>query len=392
MTTEFNKAFEKMVTDAGLPTTDGQAKEKWNAVAEEAGSPYNNNSDYSPFWRAISGLITAPVLWIVRDLLLKLLLPNMFLRTATGVYLELFGWAVDAPIKKAAKAKGVLVFARLLPAGEVVIPAGTIVQSPVINGKTYHVITLANATMLDGVASVEVMCEAMETGAGYNLPAGYYAILPVAVPGIDSVTNTANWLQSAGADIEAPDDYRERIRNQFTAVNQYHTDSVYTKIITTFANINTRNVFFEHDAPRGPGTANAYILMDVGQPSPQMLSDIEAHLMAGGNHGHGDDVRIFAMPETFHNLTVTIHAKPNATQQEKDDLKAGVSSAVRAAFRQNDQFKMTLTQPWASFSFSRLSAELHAFFPDLYAVSFSLPTIVSTLTVPRLNVLSVVYP
>lgn len=337
MTTEFDKAFEKMVIDSGLPTTDEGAKQKWDSVAEEVGSPYNNNSDHSPFWRAISALITAPLMWLVKDLLLQQLLPNMFLRTAKGIYLELFGWAVDLPIKPAAKAKGVLVFSRLLPAGEVIIPAGTLVQSPVINGKAYHLVTLASTAMQDGVASVTVNCEAVETGAGYNLPAGYYAILPAAVPGIDSVTNTAAWLQRAGADKEADDDYRERIRNQFTAVNQYHTDSVYTKIITTFANINTRNVFFEHGAPRGPGTANAYILMDVGQPSPQMLGDIEAHVMAGGNHGHGDDLRIFSMPETFHNLIVTMHAKPNATQQEKDDLQSGVFSAVGAAFRQNDR-------------------------------------------------------
>src|SRR6187402_3119064 len=144
---------------------------------------------------------------------------------------------------------------------------GTIVQSPVINGKTYHMVTTANATLLDGIASVAIPCEAADVGAGYNLPAGYYAVLPVPIPGVDSVSNAADWLQGAGADEESDDDYRLRIRIQFTAVNQYHTDAVYTKIITSFANINTRNVFFEHDAPRGPGTANAYILMDVGQPS-----------------------------------------------------------------------------------------------------------------------------
>ncbi|UUA73104.1 baseplate J/gp47 family protein [Cellvibrio sp. QJXJ] len=392
MTTEFDKAFEKMVVDAGLPTTDAQAKQKWNSVAQEVNSPFNNNSDYSPFWRTISALVTAPLMWIVKDLLLTQLLPNMFLRTAKGVFLELFGWAVDLPLKQAAKAKGAVVFARLLAAGEVIIPAGTVVQSPVINGKTYHLITLASATMLDGVASVSVNCEAVEAGAGYNLPAGYYAILPVAVPGVDSVTNTANWLQSAGADKESDDDYRLRIRNQFTAVNQYHTDSVYTKIITSFANINTRNVFFQHDAPRGPGTANAFILMDVGQPSGQLLADIETHVMDDGNHGHGDDLRVFAMPETFHNLVATIQAVPNTTPEEKTQLQASVYDAIAAAFRQNNQYAMTLTQPWSEFSFSRLAAELHALFPDLYAVSFSLPSITSTLNVPRLSSLQVVYP
>lgn len=391
MTTDYDKAFEKMVVDAGLPTTDAQAKQKWNAVAQEVGSPYNNNSDYSPFWRAMSALITAPLMWIVKDLLLKQLLPNMFLRTANGAFLELFGWAVDLPIKAEAKARGVLTFNRIVPAGDVIVPKGTVVQSPVINGKTYHMVTLANAVMPDGVASVSIVCEAAEAGAGYNLPAGYYAILPALVDGVDSVSNPADWLQRAGADREAPEDYRARIRNQFTAVNQFHTDAVYTKIITSFANINPRNVYFEHNAPRGPGTANAFILMDVGQPSTQFLEDIEGHIMAEGNHGHGDDVRIFAMPETTHNLVVTIKAVPNATLEQKNELQEGVFDAVAAAFRANDQYKVTVTEPWSEFSFSNLGAELHGIFPDLYAVSFSLPTIVSTLNVARLNNLQVNY-
>jgi uncharacterized phage protein gp47/JayE len=391
VTTEFDKAFEKMVVDAGLPTTDEQAKQRWNAVAQDVNSPFNNNSDYSPFWRTISALITAPLLWIVKDLLLKQLLPNFYLRTATGTFLELFGWAVDLPTKQAAKAKGTLVFSRVLAAGEVLIPAGTVVQSPVINGKTYHMITIENATMLDGVSSVSVNCEAAENGAGYNLPSGYYAILPVQLAGVDSVTNPANWLQSAGADKERDEDYRLRIRNQFTAVNQFHTDSVYTKIITSFANINTRNVFFQHDAPRGPGTANAFILMDVGQPSAQLIADIEAHVMLDGNHGHGDDLRVFAMPETIHNLVATIQAVSNTSPEEKAELQSAVYNAIAAAFRQNNQYVMTLTQPWSEFSFSRLGAELHALFPNLYAVRFSLQSITSTLNVPRLSNLQVVY-
>ncbi len=387
--TDTEKTFSKMITDAGLPATEAQAREMWDEVAASVDSPYNNSSSYSPFWRAITALVTAPVMWIVNNLLLKLLLPSMFLRTATGPYLELFGWAVDLPKKDPAKALGRLVFSRLLTAGEVQIPRGTIVQSPTINGKTYHLLTTENAVILDGVFSVTVPCEAAEMGAGYNLPANYYAVLPTPVSGVDSVTNLPNWLIRAGADVEKDDDYRLRIRNQFTAVNQYHTDAVYTKIITLFANINTRNVFFQHDAPRGPGTANAYILMDVGQPSAQLLADIEAHVMADGNHGHGDDLRVFAMPETFHPLTVTVRARANATVEEKTQLIADVTGAVAAAFRQNNQYAVSVAEPWSEFSFSRLGGELHGLFPDLYSVKFSLPTIVSTLNVARLSTLQV---
>lgn len=387
---EYNKTFEKMVSDAGLPLTEAQAKAQWEAVAVQANSPYNNNSEHSPFWRTVLALVTAPLMWIVKELLLKNVLPNMFLRTAASTFLDMFGWAVDCPRKLAAKAQGNLRFSRVAAVGELIIPAGTVVHSPMINGRMYHVITKAAAILGDGVSSVFVPIEAAETGAGYNLPAGYYAVMMAPVAGITAVTNTAEWLTSAGADQERDDDYRLRIRNQFSAVNQYHTDSVYTKVITSFANINTRNVFFQHDAPRGPGTANAYILMDVGQPSAELLSSIEAHVMDDGNHGHGDDLRVFSMPETWHDLVVTVTPQANLTDDEKAELLTSVEGAVRAAFRENDQYTVTVTQPWSEFSFSRLGGELHQLFPNLYAAQFSVNTIVSTLNIPRLNDLQVI--
>lgn len=390
MTPDYSKTFEKMVADSGLPMTEAQARARWNTEATAVQSPYNNNSEHSPFWRTILALVTAPVLWIVKDLLLKQLLPNMFLRTATGPFLEMFGWAVDLEKKPSAKALGSVRFSRVNTVGEVIIPAGTVVQSPVINGRTYHLLTQASAVMADGVDSVIVNAQAADVGAGYNLPVGYYAVMPEPVPGVDAVTNPRSWLLSAGADGERDEDYRLRIRNQFTAVNQYHTDAVYTKIITSFANINTRNVFFEHDAPRGPGTANAYILMDVGQPSDELIEAIESHVMDDGNHGHGDDLRVFAMPETFHDLVVTVKAQAFSTPEEIAELVADVKGAVAAAFRQNDQYTVTVTQPWSIFSFSRLGGELHELFPALYDVRFSLTEIVSTLNIARLNNLTVV--
>jgi len=388
---DYSSEFKQMVVDAGLPTTEAEAKAQWHAIAAAEQLPYNNSAEISPFWRGITALVTAPLLWIVRDLLLKQILPNMFLRTATGIWLDMFGWAVDLTIKPAKKAQGNLLFSRVNTVGDLVIPANSIIKSPLINGRSYHLRILATTILPDGVASISVAAEAVEVGEGYNLPAGYYAIQQVPIDGITSVTNTANWLTSAGADVESPDDYRLRIRNQFTAVNQYHTDAVYLKIITSFANINTRNVFFEHGAPRGPGTANAYILMDVGQPSTQLIEAIEAHVMAGGNHGHGDDLRVYSMPETEHDFTVAIGAVANVTVEEKAILLANVTNAIGAAFRANNQYAVTVTQPLSEFSFSLLAAELHGLFPLLKSVQFSLAEITSALDIPRMGEVTVAF-
>jgi uncharacterized phage protein gp47/JayE len=390
VSTDHTKDFTKMVTDAGLPLTEAQARALWNGEASSASSPFNNNSDYSPFWRAVLALVTAPVLWLVNQLLIKELLPNSFLKTASSVFLDLFGWAVDCERKGSASAQGVLTFSRVVTAGIVEIPIGTLVQSTNINGKVYSLKTTAPAAMNDGAATVQVQAVAVAAGGGYNLASGYYAIMPTPIAGVDAVVNGEGWLLVAGADKEADNDYRLRIRNQFTAVNQYHTDAVYTKIITSFANINTRNVFFEHGAPRGPGTANAYILLDTGEPSGALLNDIQAHVMDNGNHGHGDDLLLLAMPATTHDLTVTVVPVSFAGEDEKAELVADVENAVRAAFRENLQYPMTTAEPFDVFSFSRMGGELHSLFLLLDSVHFDLDDIETGMNVPRLNSVTVV--
>lgn len=389
MSDNHQKDFEKMVSDSGLPMTAEQAKALWNAEATAAGSPFNNSAAYSPFWRAVLALVTAPVLWIANELLVKHVLPNFFLKTATEAFLHLFGWAVGCERKGSAVAAGVLRFSRIVAAGEIEIAVGTAVHSTLINGKTYVLKTTAPVVLADGATSVMVPVAAAAAGAGYNLGVGYYSVLPVPIAGVDAVVNLDGWLLTPGADLEAPDDYRARIRNQFTAVNQYHTDAVYTKIITSFANINTRNVFFEHGAPRGPGTANAVILMDTGEPSAELIASIQNHVMDEGNHGHGDDLLVMAMPATDVDLVVTITAKPYADEDDVTQLMTDVGNAVRAAFRENTNYSVTTTQPFSTFSFSLLGGELHRLFPFLASVNFSLADIDSALSVPRLNSLTV---
>ncbi len=387
---DHSKDFAKMVSDSGLPMTEADAVNLWNTKAAAAGSPFNNNPGYSPFWRAVLALITAPVLWIANELLMKQVLPNFFLKTASETFLPLFGWAVDCERKGSQVMQGRVSFSRLVAAGEIEIAVGTAVHSTVINGKTYELKTTAPGILFDGQNSVVVPVAAVAPGAGFNLGAGYYSVLPVPIAGVDAVTNQEDWLITPGADLEAPDDYRARIRNKFTAVNQYHTDAVYREIITGFANISPRNVFFEHDAPRGPGTANAVILMDTGEPSEQLLESIQVHIMDDGNHGHGDDLLVMAMPATEHELVVTVVAEDYADDDDKALLLQNMTDAVRTAFRENTQYKVTTTQPFSIFSFSKLAGELHALFSDLKSVRFSLDDIENGLSVARLATLQVV--
>ncbi|WP_029861028.1 baseplate J/gp47 family protein, partial [Vibrio parahaemolyticus] len=78
----------------------------------------------------------------------------------------------------------------------------------------------------------------------------------------------------------------------------------------------------------GPGTANSYILLDTGEPSPEMLADLNAYIREQGQHGHGDDLKVMAMPETQANVVCRVWPLRSLTMDERTQLKAAVEKFI----------------------------------------------------------------
>lgn len=383
--------FKQALSDAGIPTTEEGLRQAWESEVAAQGSALSNTSAYSPFWRIVTALVTKPVLWMM-TFISGTVLPNFFVKTAGGAWLDMLAWAVNVERKGATKAKGGLLFTRLTTGGALEVPAGTVVQSAPINGHIYQLVTTAAGQFTDGMMQLEIPVEAVETGSGFNLAPGYYAILPEPVPGIAQVTNADGWLTSPGADPEPDDQLRLRVRNQFSAVNQWHTDAVYRAIIAAFPGVRPDGVYFEHGAPRGPGSANAYVLFEADVPGETYLEQINAHIRDQGNHGHGDDLLAMVMPETQHAISVGIWPRSTLSAEQRTTLQAEAALFIRAAFRESTtaDYQPTLTYPQSRFSFSRLGEELHQHFPGIESLHFDNADIVSLLTIPRIQSLEVV--
>lgn len=379
--------YEKALTESGMPITTEQVNSKFNELVTAEGL-ITNTSKMSPFWRLIQAIITAPVMWL-KDVLVSVVMANMYLATAGGTWLEMFAWGVNVKRKPATAAEGVFRFDKENASVMVTIPAGTVVQTERLNGHVYSVAVVKETTLAAGTAGGLVPVKATEPGGGHNLAPGYYRILPQAVPGIVRVENEEGWLLAPGADQESDDDLRDRARNQYNLAGNYHTDAVYRSMIASVAGLSIDRIFFQHDAPRGPGTANAYLLLDSGVASQPFINAVNDYITNKGNHGHGDDMQCFAMPETQHNLAVTLFVenKANFTADALAALTRNSETLIRCAFRQNAEYDVKKTWPYARFSFSNLARELHRAFPELESISFSLGDIVSELNVPRLKTL-----
>lgn len=389
MTEKPDVDFEQVLRDSGMPTTEAEVTAAFKATVQAEGF-ITNTSRMSPFWRLITKIVTTPVMWL-KDALVSVVLRNMFVATATGPMLRLLAWAVNIEAKPASAAAGMVRFYKAKAADVVAISAGTVIQTERINGVIYSVAVSEDTTLPAGPESGLVPVTATGTGTGYNLAPGYYRILPVAVAGIASVVNEDEWLITPGADEESDDELRDRTRNQFNLVGNYHTDAIYRSMIAGVLGLSVDRIFFLHDAPRGPGTANAYLLLDSGEISQPFVDAVNDYVNSQGHHGHGDDLQCFAMPETTHTLAVTVYVenKENMTDEELSRLKTDVSNLIRCAFRENANYDVKKTWPYSRFSFSNLGREIHREFPVIDSLHFSLTDIVSELSVPRLAGLTV---
>ncbi len=380
--------FKKILDDAGIPTTQAQLDAQWKADVIAAGSTINNDSQYSPFWRAITALITKPAYWLIQ-LMITTVMPNAFVKYATGSFLDLLADAVNLERKSAVATVGSVIFTRSNVSIDTVIPAGTLIQTARINNRVYQLKTTTETTFGSGELTVDVPVEAIETGSAFNLAAGYYAVLPTPIANIVSVSNDTGWITVPGSDIETDDALRARIRNQFGTASDFHTDSVYRSLIATFPGVDVESIWFVHEAPRGPGTANAYVLFDFAAPVVSYLADINHYITDQGHHGHGDDLKVFQLPEQTIDLTVTVFHQDFLTDDEISQLETDVTAFIGSAFRENTSYSPTLTAPFSRFSFSELDRDIHNQFSTIKSLAFNLNDIVTELWVPRLNSLTV---
>ncbi|WED29050.1 baseplate J/gp47 family protein [Vibrio sp. DW001] len=387
--------FVKILSDAGVPVTEAELETKLKQEVSGAGSEVSNDSKMSPFWRWVSAAVVKPVLWLIEILLAAHVMPNMFVGTAERWALELKAWELDVEPKGAVKTQGQITLTKANQADAVTVAEGAIIQTLPIDGVIYRVKVLAQSVIDVGNATGKVLVEALEAGAAYNLPAGYFNILPEALPGIVAAENEPDWITQLGANAETDEELALRLQNAFTSSGEWHIDDAYRSIISSEAGVRSDNVYFKNTGHIQPGTADALIVMEVG-PTPQATLDkLNTHIMDNGHHGHGDVLTCKAMPDSDQDVIADVVLVTNLDEQQKADELTEVENRIRAAFRETEGYpEMTRAKPNSRFSLSLLGSEIHTNMTRVASVKFTVgekvqEDITSQLEQPRINSLIV---
>ncbi len=383
--TEEEQSFVTSMESAGIPTTEAGLKTKYEEMAEADGIEFKNDNENAAWWRWLKSIAVLPVLWLI-EFQAKEIMPNLFVKTAKGKFLDLLAWAYGLTRKAEAKAQGLIKFSRDSIGVSLTIPAGTWIKTTSINGNVYRVKTIKEFSFGNNDFDLLVEVEAEFAGAEFNLADNYFILLEEPIVGITAVTNESDWLTIPGAAIEDDEDFRLRIRGHFSTVSDHHVNSVYKSIIANQTGFNYERIFIDHTlAPRGPGSADAYVLFDVGQPAQSYLDTVNSYIRDEGNHGHGDDIEVKAMPSSDHGIAANLWVSASTTEEEKAKLKNDVEQMIRCAFRENSDFEVTLVFPHSRFSIGRLTSEILRKFDVLESIEFGQADIVSSLDVPTIK-------
>lgn len=384
--------FKQVLADAGIPVSEDTAMLHLRQIAAEENAPFNNLSKFSPFGRLLSLLFVKPFLWLV-NFHATTLLPSLYLKTATGQWVDMFAWQLGLTRKAATKTRGIITLTRYKGAGRLAVPIGTVIQSAAIAGRVYRMLVTQEGVFEDGQTTLSVVCEAEQAGSAHNLADGFYALVSSSLSGIASVSNTPGWLVVPGADEENDDELKARCRNQFTASNRWHIDASYLAIVSEFAGVGIEDIYIEHNAPRGPGTANIYILSNEQSPSPEFFTAIQQHIMPAGNHGLGDDVAVLPMPTRPIDVSMRIRLAGWLSTAERAAVESNIRTVVGIALRSLPPvgYAPTRVMPNTTFAWSVLIRELHDYFPSLRSVDFlgADDDLQPTLWVTRLGTLTV---
>jgi len=194
-------------------------------------------------------------------------------------WMEWHAEQVEAPRKQWTKTKGHVRFARVSTSGNVPIAKGKIVRTkPDGTGNVYRYVTNEKAVIADGQYEVSIPVESEEYGAASNASAGQITELVTAVPGVDVVGNSADWLVSEGADLEPLNRLRERYVLRWNG-NNGMTKHAYASWALGVTGVVAVKVLDQH--PRGQGTVDVIVKGAAGIPTDNLLEQVR-HAVATG--------------------------------------------------------------------------------------------------------------
>jgi uncharacterized phage protein gp47/JayE len=205
---------------------------------------------------------------------LQIVLKQVFIESATGLWLELLCRIVDITRKPSTRASGHVHFYRASTSGNVPIPKNRIVKTlPDGMGRVLRLVTTEDAILNEGMTSVAVPVVAEEYGTASNVTVGQITEIATTIPGVDGVENRESWLVSEGADLEEDESLRARYILKWRG-NNGCTKYAYEGWARSVPGVLSAKILDQH--PRGQGTVDVIVRGTAGIPTEKLITAVDA--------------------------------------------------------------------------------------------------------------------
>ena len=275
---------------------------------------------------AIRGLLEV-IAKVVADLygLVKTVMQQSFVQTATGSWLDLKVREMGISRKAAVKTQVYLTFSCNTPAAQnITIPAGTICKSQKDSGgNDFRFITVEEVVLEEGQTSVQVIAEAELPGSPWNVGQNTITGMVTRVTGIHAVTNEVGFLIREGSDPESDEQLRERAITKWETLGLGGTREAYRNWALSVPGVSAASVL--DDFPFGPGTVGVVILGTNGVPSAELINEVHQYIKA--RKPLTADVRILAPDIRSINLNIEVIRYASAA---RETVETGVREAINS--------------------------------------------------------------
>ena len=258
--------------------------------------------------------------------LLRLVLNNMFVSHATGIWLDLKMADYSKKRKRAQKAQGLVTVTRLDMEGEAVkIAKGQVFKTALdINGEELRFFSLEPAVLQKGARTVDILVEAENEGTRYNVPQGQITTSLTYIGEVE-ISNGEDWITREGSDTE--DD-----------------ESARTRTLRSWSELAQRAILFAQadcDHPRGQGTVDVIVTGTAGEATEGLLKLVrEAVDKIAGPY---DNILVKSSVTVAQDISVTVTTADAATDEEIKGRVHSILAELLAVRKGRKLYELTLS-------------------------------------------------
>lgn len=243
--------------------------------------------------------------------LIRTILPEMFVSTASETWLPLRAADFSKELKAATKTKGNLTLTRTEGNTDVItIPTGTVFKTEKdIKGDELRYFSLSDVIMTASMSSILVSVEAEGTGSNYNVPVNQITKSLIYLDGISSITNAAGWITYEGSDIEDIESLRDRTLNSWAELSSRPIADKYKNVCESVSGVLYVRVDQMH--PRGQGTIDIIVTSTNGEATESLLESVRT--AADEIKGEDDNILVKSAVTVIQDLIVNITIQKTAS-------------------------------------------------------------------------------